>query len=102
MIQDPNDPAHFSYNVERLNTYYSPDDTQTALHTLDALCVTEDPLSFSQLSNLVRYKNVDLVDETFRQVLTVLTKDHYLQRDDQGRYSFRYMLIQQWWRYARS
>ena len=102
MIQDPNDPAHFSYYVERLKTYYSPDDTQTALHTLDALCVTEDPLSFSQLSNLVRYKNVDLVDETFRQVLTVLTKDHYLQRDDQGRYSFRYMLIQQWWRYARS
>lgn len=101
MIQDSNDPAHFSYYEERLNTYYSSTDARVALSALDALCVAADPLPFGELTNLVRYKVDVLSEEEMRGVLKVLMKDHYLQRDSEGRYTFRYSIVQRWWRYAR-
>lgn len=101
MIQDSNDPAHFSYYEERLNTYYSLADARVALSALDALCDAADPLAFGELTNLVRYKVEVISDEEMRGVLKVLMKDHYLQRDSEGRYTFRYSIVQRWWRYAR-
>ncbi len=101
MIQDPNDPAHFSYYVERLKTYYSPPEVQIALRALDALCISPEPLGFQQLANLVRYK-IEIVDEdNLREVLNTLMKDHYLQRDSERLYSFRYSIVQRWWGYSR-
>jgi hypothetical protein len=101
MIQDPNDPAHFSYYEERLKTYYSPADVRLAFCALDALCIADRPLPFSELTNLARYKTDVLNDDNMRDVLNVLMKDHYLQRDRDGLYSFRYSIVQRWWRYAR-
>ncbi len=101
LIQDPNDPAHFSYYEERLKTYYSPPDARLSLCALDVLCAASAPLALLELTNLVRYK-IDVVDDdNVRDVLKVLMKDHYLQRDLNGHYSFRYSIVQHWWRYAR-
>jgi hypothetical protein len=101
MIQDPNDPAHFSYYVERLKTYYSPAEVQIALRALDALCISPEPLGFQHLANLIRYK-IEVVDEDhLREVLNTLMKDHYLQRDSERLYSFRYSIVQRWWGYSR-
>jgi hypothetical protein len=58
-------------------------------------------LTFEELTNLVRYKVDTVDDDNMRDVLKVLIKDHYLQRDRDGRYSFRYSIVQRWWRYAR-
>jgi hypothetical protein len=101
MIQDPNDPAHFSYYEERLKTYYSALDARLGLCALDALCAASAPLVFEELTNLVRYKVDTVDDDNMRDVLKVLIKDHYLQRDRDGRYLFRYTIVQCWWRYAR-
>jgi hypothetical protein len=101
MIQDPNDPAHFAYYEERLKTYYSATDVQIALRALDSLCSASRPLTFSELGNLIRYK-IDVVDDdNLRAVLKVLMKDHYLQRNEEGQFSFRYTLVQRWWLYTR-
>jgi hypothetical protein len=101
MIRDSNDPAHFSYYEERLKTYYSPGDARLALCALDAICIAPDPLPLGELTNLVRYKVDTFTDDDMREVLKVLMKDHYLQRDSDGRYTFRYSIVQRWWRYAR-
>jgi hypothetical protein len=101
MIQDPNDPAHFSYYEERLKTYYSALDARLGQFALDVLCAASAPLTFEELTNLVRYKVDTVDDDNMRDVLKVLIKDHYLQRDRDGRYSFRYSIVQRWWRYAR-
>jgi hypothetical protein len=101
MIQDPNDPAHFCYYEDRLSTYYRVSDAQIALRTLDALCVADAAVPQSRLLNLVRHHIENVDEDEFRQVLRLLMKDHYLQRDHSGHYSFRYSLIQYWWHYSR-
>jgi hypothetical protein len=101
VIQDPNDAAHFSYYEERLKTYYSAPDARLGLCALDALCVSHAPLAFEELTNLVRHKVDTVDDDNMRDVLKVLMKDHYLQRDRDGRYSFRYSIVMRWWLFAR-
>jgi DNA-binding IclR family transcriptional regulator len=101
MIQDPNDPAHFSYYEERLTTYYSPFDVRLSLSILDILSPEKRPMTFTSLANLIRYKIETAEDEQIRQVLKVLVKDHYLYRDSEGAYDFRYTLIKRWWSYSR-
>jgi hypothetical protein len=44
----------------------------------------------------MRFENRDDAVE----LLKSLARDHYLIRDDAGRYRFRFPLIQKWWRLA--
>lgn len=101
LIADSNDPAHFQYYQSRLTTYYGTTEAEIALHALDALAAHGLPLSFSELLNLVRHKTSDATEELFRQVLQVLLKDHYLVRNADETYAFRYSIVQQWWAYTR-
>jgi hypothetical protein len=101
LIADPNDPAHFGYYQTRLTTYYGTVEAKIALHALDALAASDHPVPFSELLNLVRHKTSDTDEELFRQVLQVLLKDHYLFRNPDGTYTFRYAIVQRWWVYTR-
>jgi hypothetical protein len=101
LIADPNDPAHFGYYQTRLTTYYGTIEAQLALHALDALAGLGRPAASSELLNLVRHKTPSAEEELFRQVLQVLLKDHYLFRDADGMFSFRYSIVQSWWTYTR-
>jgi hypothetical protein len=102
LISDPNDPAHFQYYQSRLTTYYGSVEARLALHALDALASLGRPAKFPELLNLVRHKSVDAEEEPFREVLLVLLKDHYLFRSSDGTYSFRYSIVQNWWKYTRA
>jgi hypothetical protein len=101
LIADPNDPAHFGYYQTRLTTYYGTIEAQLALHALDALAAFDRPVAFSELLNLVKHKTPDAEEELFRQVLQVLLKDHYLFKNQDGTYTFRYSIVQRWWTYTR-
>jgi hypothetical protein len=101
LIADPNDPAHFQYYQSRLTTYYGPIEAKIALHALDALARAGHPLPFSQLLNLVRHKVVDCEEELLRDVLQILLKDHYILRNFDATYCFRYAIVQSWWAYTR-
>ena len=101
LIADPNDPAHFFYYQTRLTTYYGAAESRLALQTLDILAFTEEPVPFSKLLNLLRHKTDAADEELLRQVLTVLLKDHYLIKDEDGTYAFRYSIVQRWWAYTR-
>lgn len=100
LIADPNDPAHFHYYQTRLTTYYGSAQAQLAFQTLDALAFARRPLAFAELLNLVRHK-APAEEEAFREVLQVLLKDHYLLKNEDGTFSFRYSIVQRWWAYTR-
>ena len=101
LIADPNDPANFYYYESRLTTYYGAAEAKLALHTLDILASLNGPATFSTLFNLVKHKTRAADEEVFREVLQVLLKDHYLVRNPDGTYCFRYSIVQNWWAYTR-
>jgi len=100
LIKDSNDPADFGYYVKRLTTYYESGEAQLALIILDILAAANNPPVFTELSAAVNHVR-QVSDERIRQMLETLLKDHYIRRNDASQYSFRYNIVQKWWKYAR-
>ncbi len=94
---DPQDPWHLRYYRERIDTYYLNEDKALALALLDVLALTSEPLSFDDIYNRVLSQTDAFDDESTRNVLTLLQRDHYIQQADINAYRFRFALIQQSW-----
>jgi hypothetical protein len=86
---------------ERIQTYYAADEQTLALHLLDILAVAALPLSFDELFNLLQIRVATEDQEQVRHVLKMLQRDHYLTRESDGKFCFRFQLIQRWWRWER-
>ena len=54
------------------------------------------------ISRGVRLKVIFDDSELLLRLLDLLQKDHYLERDIEGNYAFRFPLIRRWWRFDRS
>ena len=105
LVYDSHDPANFNYYVTRLDTYYAPDDQSRALLVLDTLAKQPSPTSFSSLLNLCRHQKPSLHGEELRNVLTMLSEDHYIdarKSADRPVYDFRWQLVKKWWREIRA
>ena len=101
IVAADNDPAHLRYYVERIQTYYPPDDAALALLILGAIANSDAGLDLDELTNLVRHQKPEVVDERVRQVCDLLRQDHYLTLSQRGRvpeYDFRWRLVKRWWR----
>ena len=101
LVYDPHDPANFNYYVTRLDTYYMHDDRVRALLVLDALAGQRSHSSFPTLLNLCRHQDSFLPDEDLRNILTMLSEDHYIEskkKADRTVYGFRWQLVKKWWR----
>jgi hypothetical protein len=97
-LKDPQDRWHFRHFRERINTYYSSENIPTALAILDTVALSAEPLPYAEIFDRIpNPKDREVV----RDVLVNLQRDHYLQRDDQGRYHFTFSLISQWWAFDR-
>lgn len=94
---DPQDPWHLRYYRERIDTYYLNEDKALALVLLDLLALVSEPLSFDEIYNRVLSQTDAFDDESTRDVLTLLQRDHYIQQVDINAYRFRFALIQQSW-----
>jgi hypothetical protein len=101
LLTDPNDPAHFRYYRERIQTYYSPAEEAIALAALDSLCDVTEPLKFDELLNLIRHQITNAGSEQARDVMNLLGRDHYVKRSDDGRWEFRYEIVRRWWQIER-
>jgi hypothetical protein len=99
-LVDPNDPWQLIHYRERIRTYY-PDDQKTVSLILDHLAVEEGAFSVSEL--LTALKAASQFDDRERLVrlLSLMERDHYLKRDEEGRYHFRFPLIRRWWKLNR-
>jgi hypothetical protein len=106
-LTDPADPWEMEHFRDRLKIYYRgsiPDAQGTAVETaavakmlLNNIAVADEPRSIDQchadLKARLPIENRDLAI----QLLNSLAKDHYLLRDDDGKYAFRFPLLRRWW-----
>lgn len=104
------DPWEMDHFRDRIDIYYHgsvPDangqsisKAQVARHALDHFAVTDEPQTIDQVWGVIR-SQLPLADrQVIVQLLKSLGQDHYLTCDTEKRYSFRFPLIQQWWKMA--
>lgn len=97
---DANDPWELLHYRERIRTYYGADQKAVSL-LLDRLAVQPGTASVNEL--LAVLKGASQFDDRERllRLLSLMERDHYLKRDDDGRYEFRFPLIRRWWKLNR-
>jgi len=100
-LTESNDRWHMSYYRDRLDNYYDVEEKRFALRILDVLCVSNEAMSFDNLFNLLKSQIVTEDIEAVRNVLTKLRRDHYVIQNNDGKYTFRFPLIQRSWRLQR-
>ncbi len=99
-LVDPHDPWELGHFRERIPSYY-PEQHALVSKVLDAVAAEGGHLDLSSLLAAIKAQMpFDDRDELIA-CLRLLERDHYLRRDKQGRYGFRFALIQRWWRLDR-
>jgi hypothetical protein len=95
-LVDANDPWELLHYRERIPLYYRNDKTAVLL-ILDELAVRADAAPVGEM--LARLKGASTFDDRERllHLLSLMERDHYLKRDEDGRYRFRFPLIRRWW-----
>ncbi|MDE2912066.1 MAG: hypothetical protein OXL68_03980 [Paracoccaceae bacterium] len=104
LVYAPHDPANLGHYAARMSTYYSDNERSRALTVLDTIAGLASPIPVPELLNLCRYREPSLSIEQFRDVLTILAEDHYIEpRKYNGlkTYDFRWQLGKRWWKETR-
>jgi len=111
---DHQDKWHLLHYSERLRDYYGLERLPIVLAVLDAIAAAGAPVTFDQLcsglatslhpdENQTAAKILGGDRELLLQILTLLQRDHYVRREPKdGKYGYRFPLIQRWWRIHRS
>lgn len=99
LLFDPQDSLDLKYYRERIHTYYPEALKSVATDVLDAL-VNKEPLQFSKLSACIKLKAPNTEEEALRETLSLLERDHYLQRDEEG-YRFQRQFVREGWKALR-
>lgn len=97
---DANDPWQLIHYRERISTYYPNDQKEVSL-ILDELAAQKDEATVAKL--LAMLKGASQFDDRERliRLLNLMERDHYLKRDEDGTYRFRFPLIRRWWKLNR-
>jgi len=99
-LDDPLNPWKMEYYRERIDSYYDEKQRPYALNLLDILAAAGASLSFDELFAGIKQESETQDKEMARKVLRLLEQDYYLYKKD-GRYQFRYALIQKYWKSLR-
>lgn len=99
-LVDANDPWELLHYRERIPIYYGDDQKAVSL-LLDQLAVQPGTTSVNEL--LAMLKGASQFDDRERllRLLSLMERDHYLKREDDGRFQFRFPLIRRWWKLNR-
>jgi hypothetical protein len=95
LITAPHDPCNFLHFRDRIGSYYAGEE-KYVLALLDHAAKGAAPLGQAELINVARSAGA-VDDDRVRDLLRLLTVDHYLNRDTDGRYTFRQTLLRRWW-----
>lgn len=100
-LLDVNDPWELNHYRERIPVYYGKDSERVVLGILDGIAVRTEATSINEL--LAELKSTGTLDDRDRLLglLRLIEQDHYLSRDAEGRYRFRFPLLQRWWKLSR-
>ncbi len=98
---DTNDPWELNHYRGRIPVYYGKDLEHTVLGILDGIAVRPEAISLNVL--LTELKGTGTLDdrELLIDLLRLIEQDHYLSRNADGRYRFRFPLLQRWWKLSR-
>jgi hypothetical protein len=99
-LVDANDPWELLHYRERIPNYYQGDQ-QTVLLLLDQLATQTSAASVNELLAMIKGASSFDDRERLLHVLSLMERDHYLKRDAEGRYQFRFPLISRWWKINR-
>jgi hypothetical protein len=95
LLTAPHDPCDLRHFKNRIDGYY-PGQGNVVLKLLDHAAASTTPLGQAELINLAKTAGAS-DDNQVRELLRLLTVDHYLDRDTNGRYTFRHTLLRRWW-----
>jgi hypothetical protein len=99
-LVDANDPWELLHYRERIPIYYRDDQTAVC-HILDEVAGKQATASVSELLAMLKGSTTFDNKERLLRLLTLMERDHYLKRDQEGRYIFRFPLIRRWWKINR-
>ena len=100
-LVDENDPWELYHYRERLKDYYGDDET-AVLEMLDMLAEQDEPLDPKQLLAALNNVSDRHERESLLARLKWLVQDHYLTRNAEGQYAFRFSLVKRWWKLNRA
>ena len=102
-LVDAADPWELGHFRERIRIYYSNEkDARLVALALDCLCHDDIPCSLNELRNRINAQSSEFTDRSHVvHVLRLMERDHYLSRNVDGQYQFRFALIRRWWKLDR-
>ncbi len=97
------DPLELGHFRTRINTYYQdPKDAELVRLILDCLAPNVIPASLNDMHGRIEARLEEHLDrERLLKVLRLMGRDHYLSRNPEGAYQFRFPLIRRWWKLER-
>jgi hypothetical protein len=99
-LVDARDPWELLHYRERIPTYYGQHQG-TVLLVLDELASGAGTASVNQLLAMLKSSSTFDDREQLLRLLSLMERDHYLSRDDEGSYRFGFPLIRRWWKINR-
>lgn len=100
-IAHPDNDWDLLHYRTRLPLYYGSNEA-LVLHILDAIAAASEPLALNSIRKALSAQTPFDDTEQLRSLLKLLQQDHYLDRNADGHYAFRFPLIRRWWRFDRS
>lgn len=97
---DSNDPWELLHYRERIPTYYGAD-AKAVIAILDELAATRQQASVNELLSMLKASSSFDDRERLLRLLSLMERDHYLQRRGDGSFAFRFALIRRWWKINR-
>jgi hypothetical protein len=96
LLADEQDLLELRHFRSRINNYY-PHDKVAVVAVLDLVARADTPLGLNEIATGIETV-VGPGSEQLKDLLRLLVLDHYLARDRDSRYRFRYSLLRRWWR----
>ncbi|AEG00456.1 hypothetical protein [Methylomonas methanica] len=100
-LVDSNDPWELTHYRDRIPTYYGNDAENIVLGLLDSVAANIEPVAVADVLRELKSQGLAIDREKLLKLLKAVEQDHYLAKDEQGRYRFRFPLLQRWWKLSR-
>ena len=97
IVLDVSGNGHFDHFRERVDSYYLEGQKELAYAILKWMSTQEKAVSRQELFKVLQHIH-PVKEDSLAQTLKDLTRDLYIVMDDDLKYSFRYHLLQRWWR----
>ena len=99
-LTNPDDDWDLPHYANRLRRYFG-DDERWVLAILDFLAGEDGFQGNSAIIDSLQATGDKLDPEVVRKLLKLLHRDHYLERNAEGKWAFRLEIVKRWWKLER-